>query len=328
MSQSMFTEMVTSTDRNWARKGLQNLISEHNAFANRLKEKKLFMSEEGGYEIVIPLEYAENQTYQRFTGYDPLNIDPSTIMTAAHYPWRQVAIHVTANGEELRKNSGKQRMINLVKARKRNALETAANNFAIDLYSDGSLRNQIGGLQYLIQTNGQGTVGGINSTNNSWWRNQTLTMPANTIAPWGSPTETAGKAIIKNLNVMWPSLVRGSMEPDMILMSNDMYNCLEETTEPLRRYAKEDTAKKGFTSIVYKNTEILRDQNANFASNAEKAFILNTDFFKIFYHPDANWTQEDEKRPVNQDSFVVPYLWMGNLVMTNRRQQGILVDAA
>ena len=321
---TLFKEMVVASDKNWS-SGLTNLVSEHNAFLNRLKEKGLMESKDGGTEIVERLEYAENATFQRFTGYDALNVDPSTIMTACHFPWRQCAIHVTASGEELRMNSGKAEMISLVKARKRNALETAANNFAIDLYSNGTLKNQIGGLQYIIQNNGQGTVGGINSSENSWWRNQTRTITPGVVT-WGNPTEAAGQQIIRELNIMWPSLVRGAMEPDMILMSNDMYNCLEETTDPLRRYAKEDTAKKGFTSIVYKNTEIVRDQNANFASNAEKAFILNTDFFKVIHHSQANWTMDDEKRPANQDSVIIPYLWMGNVIIKNRRQQGVLID--
>ena len=57
-------------------------------------------------------------------------------------------------------NSGKEQIINLAEARVKNAMRTAANYMSIDLYSDGALANQMGGLALLIQSNGQGTVGG------------------------------------------------------------------------------------------------------------------------------------------------------------------------
>jgi hypothetical protein len=69
-------------------------------------------------------------------------------------------ISITASGRELRMNNGKEKIIDLMKARTKNAIRTAANNMSVDLYSSGSLTNQMGGLGLLIQTNGQGTVGG------------------------------------------------------------------------------------------------------------------------------------------------------------------------
>ncbi len=56
-----FTEMVTTTLRNHGREVTDN-ISLQNAFWNRLKTKGKIQNESGGYEIVRPLEYAENST--------------------------------------------------------------------------------------------------------------------------------------------------------------------------------------------------------------------------------------------------------------------------
>ena len=39
---------------------------------------------------------------------------------------------------------------------------------------------------------------------------------------------------------------------------------------------------------------------------------------------DADLEIMDEMRPVNQDGAVVPILWMGNLVCSNRSQQGVI----
>ena len=58
---SVFTEMVTTTNRNWSTKLADN-VSEHNALLNRMKKKGKIKTEDGGYEIALPLEYAENGT--------------------------------------------------------------------------------------------------------------------------------------------------------------------------------------------------------------------------------------------------------------------------
>jgi hypothetical protein len=41
-------------------------------------------------------------------------------------------------------------------------------------------------------------------------------------------------------------------------------------------------------------------------------------------HTDANVTMMDEMKPYNQDGVVMPVLWMGNMVVTNRSLQGIV----
>ena len=127
-----FTEMVTTTFRNHSGKLADN-VSKHNALLNRLKKKGQIKTKSGGYSIVQELDYAENGTYQRYAGYDTLNVNASDVLSAAEYPWAQVAIHVTASGRELRMNSGKEAMINLVKSRITNAMRTAANNFWLRL---------------------------------------------------------------------------------------------------------------------------------------------------------------------------------------------------
>src|SRR4051812_8843890 len=137
-----FTEMVTTTLRNHAPELVDN-VSNNNALFRYLKDKNKIETESGGYEIVRPLEYAENGSYQRYSGYDTLNQQASDVLSAAKYDWAQAAIHVTASGRELRMNNGPEAMIKLVKARIKNAMNTAANNMSVDIYSDGALTNQI-----------------------------------------------------------------------------------------------------------------------------------------------------------------------------------------
>jgi hypothetical protein len=322
---AVFTEMVTTTDRTWGSKVTDN-VSDNNALLRRMKSKGKIKTVSGGYEIAEPIDYAENGTYQRYTGYESLNTSASDVLTTVKFPYQQVALHVTASGRELRMNSGKEAMINLVKARKENAKRTAANNFSVDIYSDGVLPNQINGLANLIQTDGTGTVGGIVSGTYTFWKNKYKEMTGTNTA--AAPSAANAISMKADMNALWLSLVRGADKPDLWVMTHDFYALYELGEQQLQRYASADLAKSGFESLKYKSSDVVFDDNTNFGTTAEKAYVLNTDYLYLVQHREAQWTMDDQKTPVNQDAVVVPMYWMGNMVVTNRSLQGVLFDAS
>lgn len=322
---TIFTEMVTTTDRTWGQRITDN-VEKHNALVRRMKKKGNIKTVGGGYEIAEPIAYAENSTYQRYAGYDALNTNASDVLTSVKYPYQQAALHVTASGREIRMNMSKERMLNLVQARKDNALRTAANNFSIDVYSDGALDNQINGLANLIQTAGTGTVGGINSTTYTNWRNQFKEMTGTNLA--ATPNIANSTSFKADMNALWLTTTFGSDMPDLIVMSHDFFALFEVGEQDKVRYTATDLGEVGFVGYKYKNADVIFDDNTNFATTAERAYFLNTDYLYIVQHREAQWTPDAEKVPTNQDAVVIPIYWMGNLVCTSRRTQGILFDAS
>lgn len=316
---TVFTQLVSTTLRNTGPEITDN-VSLNNALLRKIRARGNIKTLFGGTEIQEPLEYAENSTYQRYFGYDPLNVNASDVITSAKFDWAQVAIHVTSNGRELRINSGKEAMFNLVKAKKKNAYNTANNQFSADLYSDGALTNQIGGLANIIQTNGQGTVGGIDSGTWTFWRNKFREMT-------GTNAFTKD-TITGEMNALWISLVRGADNPDLIVFSHDFYTVFEASQQQFQRWTnKSNEADVGFPSMSYKGADVIFDNNTNFTTTAEKGYFLNTKYLYLAQHRDAKWTADEDKRPTNQDAVIVPIYWMGNLVVTNRALQGVLIDA-
>jgi hypothetical protein len=314
-----FTEIVTTTLREHPNVIADN-VSNHNSLYRRLKQKGQIQKIDGGYELVESLDYADNATYQRYAGFDALDIGASDVLTAAKYDWVQAAINVVASGRELRMNSGKNQIVDLAKARLKNAMRTAANNMSVDLYSSGSLSNQMGGLSHVIQTNGQGTVGGIASATYTFWRNQFKEA---------SGTNAVAKSNIKQeMNALWLACVRGTDKPDLIVSTHDFYAVYEEALQDLQRYASADSATAGFQSLKYKTADVIFDSNDNFSTTGERMYYINSDFLKLKVHRDANWTQLDEKMSVNQDAVVIPLIFQGQLCCSNRSLQGILIDAS
>jgi hypothetical protein len=320
---STFTELVTTTLRNHPTEVADN-VSAHNALYRYLKDKGQIELLDGGYEIVRPLDWASNSTYQRFAGYDTLNVNSSNVLTAAKYDWVQAAVHVVASGDELRKNSGKEQLINLMKARVKNAMRTAANNMSIDLFSSGALSNQMGGLGAIITSDGTGTVGGINSATYTFWANQYREMTG---------TSTWSKSTIKgDMNAIYLTCVRGNDAPNLIISTNDFYAAYWESLQDLARYndpaGSGSKATAGYTALKYVNADVVYDSNSNFTATGEKMYFLNLDYLTLCVHRQANWSQLDDKIPVNQDAVLIPIIFQGQLTCSNRARQGLLLDAS
>ena len=315
---TVFTELVSTTFRKHS-KEIKDNVSKNNALLRRIYEKGNVRKEDGGLTIVAPLDYAENNTYQRYSGYDVLNVGASDVISAAEYQWRQIAINVVASGLELRTNSGDSRIINLVKSRLKNAIRTFKNNFSADIYSDGTLANQVNGLQALVADAGTGTVGGIDSSTWTFWKNKVQSAAA-PIQGGGAITPSA--TTMESLMLpLWLSLVRGDDQPDLIVMDNNYFTFFEQSQTSIKRYTDETKANAGFVSLKYKGADVIFDGGSGIPAN--HAYFLNTDYLEIVVHKDADMTVMDEMKPYNQDAAVVPVLWMGNLVCSNRALQGV-----
>lgn len=314
-----FTELVTTTWRKH-RKEIKDNVSNNNALLAYLEKNGMTRKEDGGLTIVEPLDYNSNQTYQRYSGYDVLNIMPSDVISAAEYQWRQVAIHVTASGLELRTNSGGNKIVNLAKARIKNAIRTYKNNFSSDVYSDGTLANQVNGLQALVSDAGTGTVGGINSSTYVFWKS---TLQSAAAPLQGGAGITPSATTIESLMLpLWLELCRGDDKPDLIVSSNDYYTFFEQSQTSIKRYVDEKKANAGFMSMKYHSADVIFDGGSGIP--AAHMYFLNTDYLSLVEHTDAALEVMDEMRPINQDAAVIPILWMGNLTCSNRKRQGLI----
>lgn len=241
------------------------------------------------------------------------------MLSAAKYDWVQAAVHVTASGRELRMNSGRAAMVNLVNARLTNARRTAANNMSVDLYSTGALTNQMGGLGHIVTSDGTGTVGGINSSTYSFWANQFYEC-----------TSTPSASNIKGfMQTLWLQTVRGGDMPDLIVASNDMYGYYWDSLTDLQRFSgAAGTQGYGGNALKFHDADVIFDSNTNFGTTAKIMYFINSDYLELVEHPQAKWSTLDTKMSVNQDAEVVPIIWMGNLTCSNRSLQGKLIDEA
>lgn len=320
---STMTEIVTTTLRN--RTGqLADNVTKNNALLNRLKKKGKVKPVSGGRTIVQELEYAENGTFKRYSGYETLNIAPSDVFTAAEFNYAQAAVAVSISGLEMLQNAGKEQVIDLLASRISNAEKTLVNNIAVDCYSDGTADGgkQIGGLQLLVDTTpSTGSVGGIDpsTTIGSFWRN---------IAYDGGNTATSTN-IQAYMNALALQLVRGTDRTDLIVMDSNYYSKYLASLQTIQRITDTELGGAGFTSLKYYGAgnaaDVVLDGGYGGGCPASTAYFLNTDYIYFRPHSDRNFVPiGDDRFAVNQDAMVKLIGFAGNMTVSNRRLQGVM----
>ena len=316
---STFTELVTTTFRKH-RGPIKDNLSNRNALLKYMSKRGNTKQIDGRLSIVCPLDYTTNGTYQRYSDWDLLDVSASDVISAAEYQWRQIAINVVASGREIRINSGESRIADLVAARLKNAIRTFNNNFSSDLYSDGTTANQINGLAAIVpDTVTTGTVGSINAATFSFW--QPSLMDASVASVTTSATTIENGLMLP----LWLKTDRGpDDQTDLIVMDSVYYAFFESSQVSLKRYNDVSTGSAGFVTLKYKNADVIYDGNSGIV--ASHAFFLNTNYLQLVTHQDADLEVMDDMRPVNQDGSVTPILWMGNLVCSNRKLQGVIIE--
>ena len=314
MESPNISEITTTTIRNRSKKLADN-ITDNNALLSRIKSGGNMRTVDGGETIIQELEYDENSTYKRYTGYEVLDIRPSDVFTAAEFAWKQVAVAVTISGIERLKNSGKEKMIDLLSNRIKNAEKTFMNGMSSDVYSDGLADGgkQIGGLKLLIaDAPTAGTVGGIDRATWEFWRSV--------------KRDGAYATIKEDMQKMWVKLCRNRDKPDLIMSDDLTYQAYWAALQDQQRFTDAKTATMGFQNLKFNSAEVVLDggQGGNMPDNTQ--FFLNTDYFHYRPHKDRNMVPlEPDRFATNQDAMVKLMAWAGNMTISNCMLQGKLV---
>ena len=311
---SSFTEVITTTLQGYSKQLADNVTS-HNALLNHIDKKGNKMPATGR-TIVQELEYAENATAKWYSGYETLDVSPSEIFTAAEFNYKQLNGNVVISGLEQVQNSGKEAVHNLLKSRIKNLEKTLKNTGATALYADGTGTDgkELGGLQSLVADAGAGTVGGINSSTYTWWKNKIYDFSGEGITASASTIQAA-------MNNLWLQCIRGADKPDVVTAGTTYFNFYWSSLQDNQRFTSDDTAQAGFMNLMFMSAPVFYDDQCT----ATKMYMLNTDYLFLRPAKGREFVPLGEKASVNQDAMVMPVVWAGNMTTSNRSLQGIIL---
>jgi hypothetical protein len=272
----------------------------------------------GGVKLLENLMYAENGTFQWYSGAETLSVEASDVLTNAQFEWKQANCNVVMTGLEEAQNDGPSRMHSLITARIRVAEATMQNQIGASIFYSNTENGgkSIGGLQHLVaDLPTSGTVGGIarDSSSNAWWRNQYYDFLTETV--------TASATTIQHaMNLIWMRTERGTEHVDLVVAGETYFSYYEESLQAQQRFMDTSKAVGGFNGYKYKSATVFYDPNCA----STRMYMLNTKFMHFRPYRERNFVVLKDKVAVNQDATVTPLYWMGNLTMSNAARQGVI----
>lgn len=313
---SDFTDIVTTTLQGYSRQLADN-VTNHNALLRHIDEKGNKKTATGR-TIVQELEYAENGTVQWYSGYEQLDVSATQTYTAAEFNYKQLAGNVVISGLEQIQNSGREAVHNLLKSRIRTLEKSLKNTMATALYADGTGNDgkEVGGLQLLVADAGTGTVGGINSGTYTWWKNSVYDFSTEGVTA-GASSSTIQSA----MNTLWLRTIRGADKPDCIVADTNYFTYYWESLQANQRFQSDRKAAAGFMSLMFMDAPVFYDDQCP----DNHMYFLNTDYLYCRPARGRDFVPLGEKASYNQDAMVMPMVWAGNLTVSNRARQGVIV---
>jgi len=301
---------------------------------------------DGGKKIITPLEYGMNTAQGYYSGYDVLDTTPSDPITSAEWDWKMAYATISISGEDELKNAGDSQVLSLLKSKMRNAEKSLKDMFGNSLFNgDGATAPGTGEITALggakmntsspyTPTSGVdgciiGTgreLGGINSSTYDWWDAKTnfFTGQDANDAQWSDHLDATNgvSQIVQDMTKMYGKCTIDNDSPDLIVTTQVLMDAYESSLQSNKRFeGSSDLADAGFQTLRFKGATVVVDSHVP----AGQMYFLNTKYLDFKVHSKRNFAFEDFQKPVNQDSRVAKIFWMGQLVCTNPRMQGVLV---
>lgn len=332
------TDIITTTIQSRTR-ALADNFTNNNALIQRLDQRGNVKPFSGGNVILQEIAYNDSSTanVNSYSGFELINIQQNSPISAAQFSICQYAAAVTMSGLEMLQNSGEEAFIDLMEGRIEVAEGQLLNRIGSDIYGTGSGNGgkNITGLGAAIpDTATSGTYGGISRSSFSFWQTKSYSGVTNGGAAVGANNIQA------YMTALAIQLVRGNDKSDLIVADNNYYQFYVNSLQAHQVVTSDGTGKAGagFASVkfyaggmaadvvldggVYTGGDSIGDWTG---ATSNHMWFLDTKYCFMRPHKDRNFVPiGGERQAVNQDAVVKLIGWAGNFTMSNSFLQGVL----
>jgi hypothetical protein len=190
-------------------------------------------------------------------------------------------------------------------------------------------------------TNNSGTVGGIDTSIWGFWQNTVMSFAAQGLTPGAATMQTM-------MNRAWLSVARQADRPDLFIADNAFFRFYWESLQAIQRISDDRSGMAGFASLKFMDADVVYDggfqgtATGNVATGlpigaggswlsgsgapANHMYLLNSEYIFLRPHADRDMVPLDPDRfAINQDAMVKLIAWAGNLTMSNRFLQAVII---
>ena len=302
--------------------GYEDLVSNNNAMLAVMRRKGLWHTYSGP-RIRQTLQISK-QVAQWYSGYDQLLNPALDLFNDAYFDPKMVVVPVILSMQEILNNEGSAQLMDVYDSYIAAAERALEDTMDAAIYSDGTANGgkQITGLATAVPiVTNSGIYGGIDRGTAVIW--QTKTYDANSFL--AGSTQVSSTTIRPMLNYVMTKQSRGKDYADLLVMSPEHYAAYDAATVAIQRQTNSTSlGQLGFSAIEYigggKRAEIVLDGGIGSNMPANTTFGLNTDSFRMRYHPNRNFDNlfdGDGQMPIDKDAIAQFIGWMGELTQVN-----------
>jgi hypothetical protein len=262
---AVLNEMRTAEDQ-WS----------ENAALRMLEKQGCVEKIDFGPQIEMALDYRPNPDMAILANdQDEISLLKTEIMTAALFDIAQISEGVTwTKGDEV-KNPSVNQKVALVKQLLKNGINSHDDLIEQAIFTTTSGGGvELNGLDTLVPTSGQGTVGGIDASVETWWRN-----PADTYTD-ATDIEASFLEVLKEAQKGTGS----SKGPKFMLSGATPHSLFESVLQAQQRFADVKEADRGFKVIMFHSLPYGYSQyggnNVYFLSPESYKLLVSKSYFR------------------------------------------------
>ena len=290
-------------------------IFDANPILKVMKAKGKFVEYNGGTDIMQPLEYGENETVDWIGRGSKISIETGEKITMAKYQWKYLAGSVVRIFTDEDMNMGEPAIFNYTEKNIANLEKSLKKKINAALLLDGSQHTlaMSGFKKYVESTPATGTVGGINSASNTWWRNQATSMSGLDHTVY----------LIDYMRTMYDDCSDdgGTETPQMLITTKGIKNCYEDEALDSHYYTESnDMADLGIKACAFKGAPIIWTGGCD----TGLMYFFNLDYFEIAYTASKWFDMTEWKTAQDNLERVAQILAKLQLICSNREKQGLL----
>lgn len=264
-----------------------------------------------GATIEAPLDYRPNPDAAVLAAdQDTAALLKTEIVTAASFDIAQISVPVTWTKADEAKNPSENQKISLVKQILENGVNSHDDLIEQAIFTTStSGGTELTGLADLVATAGTGTVGGIDSGTETWWRNQT-------------DTYTDASDIEAGMTSVWNACMKGSgssLIPSLLLSGSDPINTYEAQLQTMQRFINSKDADAGFTKLAFKSAPFVFSPYG-----ASKIYFLNAKNYQLVVSKQYFRDKGNTNDVPGQNAFYFLIYSALQAIVNNRSRLGVL----
>lgn len=245
--------------------------------ALRVLEKMGFIQHVSlGENIECPLDYRANpDTAVLASDQDAAALLKTEVLTSAVYDIAQLNVPVTWTKGDDAKNPSENQKIALVKALLENGITSHDDLIEQRIFTSSTVGGvEVLGLNDLVPTSGQGTVGGIDASVETFWRNP-------------SDTYVDGSDIEAGMTAVYNDAAKGSgasLIPKVLISGSTPHALYESQLQTLQRFQNVSEADGGYKTLAFKTASYIFSQyggdNIYFLNPKNYNLIVSKQYFR------------------------------------------------